>query len=215
MGVRGPAPYPDCVLVDTLTLSGFAGPDLIDRCAVPSVRPLERSRGYGEHSQAAARWQQGCLAGRLQGFEGKRRHKQFSRRRDADEWLVSARGEIAEGTHVAARDTISFKEAGEAWINNCVRRRLEETTINSYRQHLDDHLYPLWQDKKLNALTKVNAQTLYEDLLEGDRTPDMVRRVRIDAGAVLNYAKSKGWSWPCLDCANLRHLRTPLRSQRG
>lgn len=60
-------------------------------------------------------------------------------------------------------------------------------------QHLDDHLYPLWQDKKLNALTKVSAQTLYEGLLEGDRPPDMVRRVRIDAGAVLNYAKSKGW----------------------
>jgi hypothetical protein len=94
------------------------------------------------------------LAGRLQGFEGKRRHKQFSRRRDADEWLVSARGEIAEGTHVAARDTISFKEAGEAWIANYIRRRLEETTINSYRQHLDDHLYPLWQDKKFNAHTR-------------------------------------------------------------
>lgn len=126
-------------------------------------------------------------------LKGKRRHKQFSRRRDADQWLVSARTEIAEGTHVAARDTITFKEAGEAWIANCKRRRLEETTINSYQQHLDDHLYPLWQDKKLSELTKITAQTFYEDLLEGDRTPDMVRRVRIDAGAVLNYAKSKGW----------------------
>jgi hypothetical protein len=64
------------------------------------------------------------------------------------------RGEIAEGTHVAACDTISFKEAGEAWIANYIRRRLEETTINSYRQHLDDHLYPLWQDKKFNAHTR-------------------------------------------------------------
>ena len=126
-------------------------------------------------------------------LKGKRRHKQFGRRRDADEWLVTARAEIAEGTHVASRDTITFKEAGEAWIANCCRRRLEQTTIISYRQHLDDHLYPLWQDKKLNELTKVTAQTLYEDLLEGDRSPDMVRRVRIDAGAVLNYAKSKGW----------------------
>ena len=51
----------------------------------------------------------------------------------------------------------------------------------------------MWQHNKLNELTKVTAQTLYEDLLEGDRTPDMVRRVRIDAGAVLTYAKSKGW----------------------
>lgn len=126
-------------------------------------------------------------------LKGKRRHKQFSRRREADQWLVNARGEIAEGTHVAARDTITFREAGEAWIANCIRRRLEETTIISYRQHLDDHLYPLWQEKKLNALTTVTAQTLYENLLEGDRAPDMVRRVRIDAGAVLNYAKSKGW----------------------
>ena len=94
---------------------------------------------------------------------------------------------------MAARDTITFKQAGESWIANCRRRRLEETTIISYQQHLDDHLYPLWQDKKLNELTNVVTQTLYEDLLEGDRTLDMVRRVRIDAGAVLNYAKSKGW----------------------
>lgn len=126
-------------------------------------------------------------------LKGKRRHKQFNKRHKADEWLVRARAEIAEGTHVAARDTITFKQAGESWIANCRRRRLEETTIISYQQHLDDHLYPLWQDKKLNELTNVVTQTLYEDLLEGDRTLDMVRRVRIDAGAVLNYAKSKGW----------------------
>ena len=53
----------------------------------------------------------------------------------SQEWLVSARSEIAEGTHVAACDTISFKEAGEAWITNCIRRRLEQTTIYFCRQH--------------------------------------------------------------------------------
>jgi hypothetical protein len=102
-------------------------------------------------------------------LKGKRRHKQFNKRHKADEWLVGARAEIAEGTHVAASDTITFRQAGESWIANCRRRRLEETTIISYRQHLDDRLYPLWQDKKLNELAKPVAQTIYEDLL--DRNP--------------------------------------------
>ena len=53
--------------------------------------------------------------------------------------------------------------------------RCPKTVAEREGQHLDDHLYPLWQDKKLNELTKVTAQTLYEDLLEGDRSPDMVR----------------------------------------
>jgi integrase len=126
-------------------------------------------------------------------LRGKRRHKQFRTQREADRWLVNARTEIAEGTHVAASDSITFKQAGDAWIANCRRRKLEDTTINSYQQHLDDHIFPFLGHKKLNELTSVTATNFYEDLLDGKRSDDMVRRVRIDTGAVLNYAKSKGW----------------------
>jgi integrase len=126
-------------------------------------------------------------------LRAKRRHKQFKTRREADHWLVNARAEIAEGTHVAASDSITFKQAGDAWIANCRRRKLEDTTINSYQQHLDAHIFPFLGHKKLNELTNVATTTFYEDLLDGKRSQDMVRRVRIDAGAVLNYAKSKGW----------------------
>lgn len=123
----------------------------------------------------------------------KRRHKQFRTRGLADDWLVSARAEIADGTHVAARDSLTVREAGEAWIKDCERNGLERSTLDVYRQRLKDHINPFIGDKKLSELTTTDAQTFYENLLDQLRSRDMVRRVRINVGAILRYAQKKGW----------------------
>ncbi|MBR1188540.1 site-specific integrase [Bradyrhizobium sp. AUGA SZCCT0160] len=42
-------------------------------------------------------------------------------------------------------------------------------------------------------MTTVDAKNFYESLLDQCRSRDMVRRVRINAGAIFRYAQSKGW----------------------
>jgi integrase len=123
----------------------------------------------------------------------KRRHKQFATRKAADEWLVGARAEVAAGTHVPTSESPTFREAADAWINDCKRNELEKTTVDVYEQRLRDYSNPLIGDRKIGGLTVADANTFYEDVLEKSRSRETVRRVRIEVGAVLRYAQRKGW----------------------
>jgi integrase len=123
----------------------------------------------------------------------KRRHKQFPTRRAADAWLVTARTEIADGTHVPASQSPTFKEAADAWIQDCKRNGLEKTTVDVYEQRTRDYSIPLIGDRKIGEFSVSDANTFYEDVLDKSRSRETVRRVRIEAGAVLRYAQRKGW----------------------
>ena len=122
---------------------------------------------------------------------GKRRHKQFTTRKSADEWLVTARADVASGTHVADSSSITVAEASDLWIKKCKSKNLEQTTLDAYEQHVELHIKPLVGKTKLSRLTTADIETFYETLLENGRTPDMVRRVRINFGAILAYAQMK------------------------
>lgn len=123
----------------------------------------------------------------------KRRHKQFPTRKAADEWLVGARAEIAAGTHVPAGESPTFREAAEAWIKDCKNNGLEKTTVDVYEQRLRDYSTPLIGDRRVGELSVTDADRFYEDVLDKSRSRETVRRVRIEAGAVLRYAQRKGW----------------------
>lgn len=123
----------------------------------------------------------------------RRRHKQFATRREADEWLVNARSEVASGTHVAASESKTVQEAAEEWLKDCERNELEKTTLDVYRQRVNDHIVPFIGHHKLATMSTVDAKNFYENLLDRSRSRDLVRRVRINAGAIFRYAQSKGW----------------------
>jgi len=124
---------------------------------------------------------------------GKRRHKQFRTRKEADAWLVDARAEVAAGTHVPASQSKSFGEVAKAWIQHCKSNGLERSTTAVYEQRFEDYSQPLWGDKKIGQLTVADANQLYEDVLDKSRSHETVRRVRIEVGAVLRFAQAKGW----------------------
>src|SRR5882757_2521058 len=114
----------------------------------------------------------------------RRRHRQFATRRQADDWLVNARSEVASGTHVAASESKTIQEAADEWLKDCERNGLERTTLDVYRQRVNDHIVPFIGHLKLATTTTVDAQNFYESLLDQCRSRDMVRRVRINAGAI-------------------------------
>jgi integrase len=125
--------------------------------------------------------------------EGHRRHKQFPTRKKADEWLVHTRADVAAKRHIPGSASIPVREAGESWIRRCRLLQLEESTIKSYREHLDLHVYPYLGDRKLPDLGTADANRWYERLLEDGRTPDMVRRVRMNLSALIAHAQTKEW----------------------
>ncbi|WFU40773.1 site-specific integrase [Bradyrhizobium sp. CB82] len=123
----------------------------------------------------------------------KRRHKQFRTRKEADDWLVEARAEVAAGTHVPASQSKTFREVAKAWIQDCKAAGLERSTTAVYEQRFRDFSEPLWGDRKIGQLSTADATQLYEDVLDKSRSHEIVRRVRIEVGAVLRYAQTKGW----------------------
>jgi integrase len=126
-------------------------------------------------------------------LQKKRRHKQFRTKKEADDWLVDARTEIAAGTHVPAGESRTFKECADAWIIDCQRNELEKTTTDVYEQRLRDYTIPLIGDRKIGEFKVADCYTFYEDVLDKSRSRDIVRRVRIEVGAILRYAQKKGW----------------------
>ena len=54
---------------------------------------------------------------------GKRRSKQFARKKDAESWLVSAAWQVSQGTHTHDRDSVTVREAAKLYLahrNWCV-----------------------------------------------------------------------------------------------
>ncbi|MGJ4941414.1 tyrosine-type recombinase/integrase [Bradyrhizobium sp. HKCCYLS1011] len=122
-----------------------------------------------------------------------RRHKQFRTRKEADDWLVEARAEVAAGTHVPASQSKTFREVAKAWIQDCKANGLERSTTDVYEQRFRDFSEPLWGDRKIGQLSTADVKQFYEDVLDKSRSHETVRRVRIEVGAVLHYAQAKGW----------------------
>src|SRR4051794_7766558 len=73
---------------------------------------------------------------------GRRHIKTFGTKKAADAWLVTARGEVAQGVHTAASASITVAQAGEDWIAQGETDGLERSTVEQYRQHLDYHIKP-------------------------------------------------------------------------
>jgi integrase len=60
---------------------------------------------------------------------GKRHLKTFERKKDADAWLVTTRGEIARGVHTAESSSVTLREAAELWIERARADGRERSTV--------------------------------------------------------------------------------------
>jgi integrase len=100
----------------------------------------------------------------------KRRHKQFRTKGEANAWMVETLSAVLNGTHVAASDSKTVAEAAEEWLKDCERNQLERTTLDVYRQRVDDHVVPFIGHLKLAVMTTVDAQNFYECFDASDAT---------------------------------------------
>jgi integrase len=68
---------------------------------------------------------------------------------------------------------------------------LERTTLRQYQQHLELHIIPLIGAVKLSRFTTPMVRA-FEDALARDRSPAMVRMVRVSLSAILADAQERG-----------------------
>lgn len=131
--------------------------------------------------------------------EGRRLLKTFARMKDATAFAATANVEVRDGTHVADSASVTVTEAGEKWLKMLEPNpkakpdeKLEQTTVDQYRQHLRLHIAPIIGRLKLSQLN-VPAIRNFEDQLAGKgRSPTMVRYAVRSLGALLADAQERG-----------------------
>lgn len=124
---------------------------------------------------------------------GTRRNPQFPTRKQADDHLTTALGQIKAGTHVAGKQTVG--EACEKWLeyleNQHISGALEFSTLKQYREHVRLHIKPLIGARKMARLTTPSVQIFVDDL-SATRSAAMVRKVRTSLATMIGWAQRRG-----------------------
>jgi integrase len=123
---------------------------------------------------------------------GKRHQPQFARRKDADAWLVRARGQVQQGVFTPDASSITVAEAAELWLERCERDGLERTTMTQYRSHVTYHIGPLLGAVKLSRLTRPMAEQFTDQMLAGGRSRALTRKVLTSLRSTIYEAMRRG-----------------------
>jgi integrase len=128
--------------------------------------------------------------------QGKRRRKQFARKRDAEAWLVNARSEVASGIHTPDSQSITISDAASIWLLACQRGRggkesVEPSTLRAYRNHVNKHILPYIGGELLCQLSTPKCASFRDSLLARLSRP-MAKKVMVSLIAILNEAQTRG-----------------------
>lgn len=122
---------------------------------------------------------------------GKRRSKQFARKKDADTWAVSALSEVRNGVHTPDSVSVTVAKAAELWLESVRASDREPTTIASYEQHIRLHIVPRCGAWKLSQLTAPKVRSLLDSWLS-DLSRAMATRVFRSFKAIVTDAQARG-----------------------
>src|SRR5262245_22711109 len=122
----------------------------------------------------------------------KRQRKQFTRKKAADSFALTAQLQVRDGTHVADADAITVAKAGELWIKTVEQESLERTTVEQYRQHLELHIAPFIGQVKLSRLNVPMVRAFADELRANGRSAVMVKYVIRSLGSLLADAQERG-----------------------
>ncbi len=123
---------------------------------------------------------------------GKRRRKQFARKKEAENWLTTAAYQVQQGTHTPDSQSITIAKASELWLVRARREKLETSTIAAYDQHARLHIIPLCGSTKLSQLTKPIVEGYRDTLVEKLSRP-MATRVLRSLTSIIDEAQSRGY----------------------
>lgn len=135
---------------------------------------------------------------------GTRRLKTFAKKKEADAFSTTAKVEIREGTHVADSASATVKQAGAFWIASGENAKLERSTIDQRRRHLELHIEPFVGATLLSRMTVPAVREFEDALRKGGRSQAMVRKILGSLSSILSDAQERGLA-----------TRNPVRDMRG
>jgi integrase len=113
----------------------------------------------------------------------------FKRKKDAEDFLLTVKGDIKRGVHTSGKVTVA--QAGAKWLTDA-GDRLEPATVESYKQHLEQHIVPFIGSLKLADLTVPAVRAFMDRLRKEGRSSAMIKRVVGDLGSILSDAQERG-----------------------
>ena len=122
---------------------------------------------------------------------GKRRAKQFARKKEAEVWLTQAAWQVSQGVHTADSQSVTVAQAGEVWIARVEADNRERATVANYRAILDRHIVPLIGTERLSRLTTPGVRSFADRLLEGRSRPTAARALH-HLRMILKEAQGRG-----------------------
>lgn len=122
---------------------------------------------------------------------GKRRSKQFEKKKDAEAWLVSAAWQVSQGVHTADSQSITVAEAATLWVKRAEAEDLERGTIDQYRQLADNHIAPLIGAERLSRLTRPAVEAFRDELVK-TRSKSMAGKAIRALSSIIREAQRRG-----------------------
>lgn len=122
---------------------------------------------------------------------GKRRFRNFDRKRDAEAWMLEAGWQVRQGVHTARRESPTVAKAADEWIERGEAEKLQRSTLKSYREIVRLHLVPLLGDTRLADLTRPNVIEFRRQLLES-RSKAMAAKALSALSSILKQAQDAG-----------------------
>lgn len=123
---------------------------------------------------------------------GKRRFKTFARKKDAVAWHAVANVEVSRGGHTPDSVSITVADAEAAWLRAGEAERLERSTLDQRRQHIDIHIVPRLGREKLSRLATPRVEAFRDDLLISGMSAVQAKKVLTSLKALLGHAQRQG-----------------------
>ncbi|MEJ6594675.1 tyrosine-type recombinase/integrase [Parasphingorhabdus sp.] len=122
---------------------------------------------------------------------GRRRFKQFARKKDADAWITTAAWEVSKGLHTPDSQSVTVSIAADLWIGKAEAEDRERGTIEQYRQLARLHIKPLLGAERLSRLTRPRIEAFRDELLE-TRSRAMAGKAVRALSSILVEAQRRG-----------------------
>lgn len=122
---------------------------------------------------------------------GKRRSKQFARKKDAEKWNVGAAWQVSQGTHTVDSESITVADATQLWVDKAVAEDRERSTVKQYRELKRLHIDPFIGGVKLSRLSMPMAEQFRDDLV-ASRSRAMAGKAVRALSMALSEAQRRG-----------------------
>src|SRR5215469_10392312 len=125
--------------------------------------------------------------------KGKRHHKQFERKKDAEDWKNNTLVEVKKGIHTPDHGSRTVAAASELWLADRVAiKQISPSTLAGYRDHVQRYIVPRLGDKKLSQLQPPDVKGFVRGVAH-DASPKTARRLLYVLRSILKVAQQNGW----------------------